>query len=376
MDKILSQANGGFPLVLNDIRQFLGQAGADDHGIYQALNNILQGFDTNFIVQGCVVSGTSPNVAITEGWILLDGELLKVDAQTGINTTTNNKFVKVITFDSAGNKDFQNGSNVDTYQKNRGVVQGLVGNLDFDDHRINEHVKIQSDGFEQAAYEDKSPLILDGINESLTLLGKGNLIRVSLADGDVIDYMTEMPSGTTVIIQVSFAVAGQANLRDFFASSLIAPPDGYLGFATAVEKNILIVNRTNLICSSDGSFWRVVGAFGGQKFTPVTTFSGDWLDGSGASGQPLEFRKDVNGIVSLRGLARGATSNVMFVLPVGFRPAKVLTFPFVIETPVSGSPGTASNIILQIFPGGTVSFSGGLPVSAFTISLDGISFEV
>ena len=131
MDKFKTIGVGGLPHTLNDFRQFLGRLDAPSEGIYQAFNNLLRGFGDNFIVQGVVASGTTPNVAITEGWVLLDGELIKVDAQTGINTTTNNKFVKVTTFDSRGTKTFLNGSINETYKKNRAVVQGTAGNLAF-----------------------------------------------------------------------------------------------------------------------------------------------------------------------------------------------------------------------------------------------------
>lgn len=133
MDKLKTISVGGFPLVLDDLRQFFGRLGAPSEGIYQAFNNILRGLGDNVILQGVVVSGTTPNVAITEGWVLLDGELIKVDAQTGIDTTTDNKFVKETTFDSRGTKTFLNGSINETYEKNRAVVQGTSGNLDFDE---------------------------------------------------------------------------------------------------------------------------------------------------------------------------------------------------------------------------------------------------
>ena len=137
MDKLKTSATGGFPFVLDDIRQFLGRL-SGSQGIYQAFNNLLRGFGDNFIVQGVVASGSSPNVAITEGWVILDGELIKVDAQTGIDTATDNKFVKVTTFDSRGNKTFQNATVEDTYEKNRAVVQGTTGNLDFDDNTFSD----------------------------------------------------------------------------------------------------------------------------------------------------------------------------------------------------------------------------------------------
>jgi len=97
-DRLLTTGTGGFPLVLDDLRFFLGQATSGNHGIYQMLNNSLREYGDNFIVQGVVNSGTTPNIAITEGWIMLAGELVKVDAQTGIDTTSEDSFTKVITF--------------------------------------------------------------------------------------------------------------------------------------------------------------------------------------------------------------------------------------------------------------------------------------
>ncbi len=137
MDKLKTSATGGFPFVLDDIRQFLGRL-SGSQGIYQAFNNLLRGFGDNFIVQGIVIVGSSPTLAISEGWVLLDGELLKVDNQFNIDTSTDNKFVKVTTFDSRGNKTFQNATIEDTYEKNRAVVQGTSGNLDFDDNTFSD----------------------------------------------------------------------------------------------------------------------------------------------------------------------------------------------------------------------------------------------
>ncbi|MCH7928752.1 MAG: hypothetical protein IID03_12365 [Candidatus Dadabacteria bacterium] len=129
MDKFKTIGLGGLPLVLDDLRWFFGRLGSPNEGMYQAFNNLLRGFGEDFIIQGVVATGTSPNIAITEGWVLLAGELLKVDAQTGIST--NKTFVKVTTFDSRGNKTFQNASVEDTYEKNRAVATGTGGNLAF-----------------------------------------------------------------------------------------------------------------------------------------------------------------------------------------------------------------------------------------------------
>jgi len=127
MDKLESTSLGGIAETWNDERWYLGQAG--NQGIYPALNNILGSFGTNFVVQGCILSGTSPVVAMTEGWIYLGGELLKVDAAAGINTAVNFTFTKVVTNDSSGLKQLQSGATANTYKQNRGVLSGGAGAL-------------------------------------------------------------------------------------------------------------------------------------------------------------------------------------------------------------------------------------------------------
>lgn len=132
MDKFKTIGVGGLPHTLNDFRQFLGRLDAPSEGIYQAFNNLIRGFGDNFIVQGCVLSGSTGAFSITEGWVLLDGELIKVDAQGPFDEANDSTFVKVTTFDSRGTKTFLNGSINETYEKNRAVIQGTSGNLDFD----------------------------------------------------------------------------------------------------------------------------------------------------------------------------------------------------------------------------------------------------
>ncbi len=131
MDKFKTIGVGGLPHTLNDFRQFLGRLDAPSEGIYQAFNNLLRGFGDDFIVQGCVVSGSTGAFSITEGWILLSGELIKVDAQGPFDEAVDGTFTKVTTFDSRGTKTFLNGSINETYEKNRGVISGLGGTLAF-----------------------------------------------------------------------------------------------------------------------------------------------------------------------------------------------------------------------------------------------------
>ena len=186
MDKLKTISVGGFPLVLDDLRWFFGRLGSPNEGIYQAFNNILRGFGDNQILQGVVVSGVTPNVAITEGWVILDGELLKVDADSGINTTTDNTFIKDPTspFDSRGNKEFLNGSTAGTYEKNRAVVQGTVGNLALTKNRTfntwSDFILTNSD----IKAEDGSGMTLDpgagDDNKRIRFLVTGNMVQCSI----------------------------------------------------------------------------------------------------------------------------------------------------------------------------------------------------
>lgn len=172
MNKLItSTPPGGFPLVLDDLRWFLGQS-AGNQGIYQALNNLLRLFGNSFAIQGVLVSGTTPNVQITEGWVMLDGELLKVDAQTGIDIATDIEFVKETSFDTAGDRKAQNGSDIRAYQINRAVVSGLGGGLNI---------------VQLVRFEDQIiPAIRDRSNSASTESNKGLIEIATQAETDAV----------------------------------------------------------------------------------------------------------------------------------------------------------------------------------------------
>lgn len=134
MDKIDYTSLGGVPLVLDDFRWYLGQASPINDAIYQAFNDQFREFGDNYIVQGCVVTGSVGSEDMTEGWIVLAGELLKVDAITtsDLDTSTDSTFTKVTTTDSSGDKTTRSDVAIQTYQKNRGVLSGSGGTLAFD----------------------------------------------------------------------------------------------------------------------------------------------------------------------------------------------------------------------------------------------------
>lgn len=92
----------------------------NDDAIRLALQEIFRAFGDNYIIQG--VTGTT---SITAGYIMLDGELLQVDA----HTKTNTHFAKVTTYDPLGNITFNDGVARQTWQKNRATISASSGIL-------------------------------------------------------------------------------------------------------------------------------------------------------------------------------------------------------------------------------------------------------
>lgn len=92
----------------------------NDDAIREALQEVFRGFGDNYIIQGC--TGTT---SITAGYIMLDGELLKVDA----HTKTDTHFAKVVTYDALGDITFNDGVARQTWQKNRATISASSGSL-------------------------------------------------------------------------------------------------------------------------------------------------------------------------------------------------------------------------------------------------------
>ena len=205
MDKLKLSDVGGFPLVLDDLQFLLGRLGSPDEGIYPAFNNLLRGFGDNFIVQGCVLGGVSGAFTLTEGWIMLDGELIKVDVQLAFDEATDNKFVKATTFDPRGEKTFLNGSINQTYENNRASITGTSGNLDFDAKTFFQ-LKNQADFRDDTPSEQ--PLVT--LKKKVIEIGAWNMqstVSVTIAHGisslditkaRITEVMIDDPSGSVV----------------------------------------------------------------------------------------------------------------------------------------------------------------------------------
>lgn len=242
MDKFKTIAVGGLPHTLNDFRLFLGRLAAPSEGIYQAFNNLLRGFGDDFIVQGCVVSGSTGSFSITEGWILLSGELIKVDAQGPFDEAVDGTFTKVTTFDSRGTKTFLNGSIGETYEINRGVLSGLAGTLDFDGNTFFE-LKNQAD-FRDATPAEAGIITL---TKKIVEIGDWNMsstVAITVSLGLTPDQVKTIKTADVMIISDDSAFLDPI---DKFTTSNQQSEGGIGGFAGT---GIVLVRKTGGIFDS------------------------------------------------------------------------------------------------------------------------------
>jgi len=122
MNKLLTNINGGFPFVLDDIR-------FNDAAYRDAFKAVMKAFDINgtdrFIITGCEVASTLTTHNIAPGWIYYDGEIYAVDAQSitiQVGPGSGYYFAPIVTYDPAGNKTFEDGTQHDTYEVRKAKV--------------------------------------------------------------------------------------------------------------------------------------------------------------------------------------------------------------------------------------------------------------
>jgi hypothetical protein len=126
----LNIPNGGMPLFGDDFR-FLDEAGRE------ALKGILfeaaQVYDGKMILGGCVLTVNPTTFSITEGFVMLDYEVLYLPATTvakGGNTVC--EIQLDVTYDPDGEKTFANSTTQDTYEVRRAkLVAGTSDNPDY-----------------------------------------------------------------------------------------------------------------------------------------------------------------------------------------------------------------------------------------------------
>lgn len=129
-----------------------------------ALIDIFRAFGDNYIIQG--VTGTT---SITAGYVMLDGEILKVDA----HTQTNTHFVKVTTYEAGGDKTFNDSVARQTWQKNRATISAGSGSLAY------------------AGAKRMPNVLVDTITAGTSIIAQANLPIATTAQKGIIEILTQ-----------------------------------------------------------------------------------------------------------------------------------------------------------------------------------------
>jgi hypothetical protein len=111
---------GGMPLYLNDLR-FMESVHKD------AFKALLKPFAERYdviILSGCVRSVTSGTVTVTEGWIIYQGEIMRVEEQTYTEPSTDSEYwvtnsVEIV----GGSKTYFDDSPHETWKETIGLIE-------------------------------------------------------------------------------------------------------------------------------------------------------------------------------------------------------------------------------------------------------------
>jgi len=128
MNSLKTDINGGLPWVLDDFRFHHDQT-------REALTAIILGLNIdglNCRLQGVIGTWNGSTWDVSAGYLFINGEVVRVDAQTGLADTDagfDYYYVTVSeTFDAAGLKSLEDGGTADTYKKRRGIINANGAN--------------------------------------------------------------------------------------------------------------------------------------------------------------------------------------------------------------------------------------------------------
>jgi len=133
MDRVLYNEQGGDPLFLKDFNYNIAT------GFTNKLEEYYNSISSNMIICGCNLSGS----IVSEGWIMLDSELLKVEQ----HTRTGNFFEKITTNNTAVFKD---GLTKTKSTTKRATLSASSGNLSLSSSRFNAYIQSPSQFYEKA----------------------------------------------------------------------------------------------------------------------------------------------------------------------------------------------------------------------------------
>jgi hypothetical protein len=119
-----------------EILEFLLGATGITGGLHDVVQNLMRTYGDNFIVYGCTVVGSN----VSAGLVMLNGELLVVDA----HTKTNDYFVKVTTNETTWTIQDLDGNTQNILKKNRATLSGASGSLIYTGATLGERILIKT----------------------------------------------------------------------------------------------------------------------------------------------------------------------------------------------------------------------------------------
>jgi len=195
MNKLKTIENGGFPFVLDDLRWM-------DLGIRNAFLGIFSAFnsDNGFIVSGCVKTIDTGTVTITEGYIVLSGEIYYLPTQSYSEAVAGEvEIVSIdLSYDVNGNKIFQNGSNNSTYEIRNVKVEKVATPAPVDSIFFLTINKLISDSFNLA--DSKTIASSEAVNQLRSSLS--TLINTKQNWNSAVKFYT----GTTLPNHISYQI--------------------------------------------------------------------------------------------------------------------------------------------------------------------------
>jgi len=122
------QNTGGMPIEADDLEWHFD-------GINHAITQHLRRLGDNYIVQGCEESGG----IISAGYVMLGGELLRVDAHArGANT---HYAKQTVTYDATGQETYLDTTVNNTYAELRAAVTAVAGDLAYNGNNYGEQFR-------------------------------------------------------------------------------------------------------------------------------------------------------------------------------------------------------------------------------------------
>lgn len=119
MDKLITSVNGGFPWTLDDFRFQTDESRA---ALSAILGGLIQNETGNARLFGVEITGSGSTLDVSAGWLLVAGELVRVDAHTVANVELGGDFYDVTitdTFDPAHQKALEDGGVADVRRQRR-----------------------------------------------------------------------------------------------------------------------------------------------------------------------------------------------------------------------------------------------------------------